>query len=60
MNNKRQKELEAERKIDRLQKAVEIARTKGEHYPVCNYSKLKNRPCDCWKSDMEHALLEER
>lgn len=60
------------RAVDRLKEALEIARTKGEHYPVCNMPPAEVRnadratlrawreahqgQCDCWKADMEAAL----
>ena len=36
--------------------AVTVARVKGEHYPVCSFSRIKETPSDCWKAQMEAAL----
>jgi hypothetical protein len=58
--------------LDKYKAAVEIARSKGEHYPVCNmpppevmragleahreWMKENRGRCTCWKADMEVAL----
>ena len=50
-------ELEAlNEELARHRAAVAVARVKGEHYPVCSYSRIKDKPCDCWKAQMEAAL----
>ena len=58
--------------LERYKAAVEVARQKGEHYPVCNmpprevmnadretqraWREANRGKCNCWKSEMERKL----
>lgn len=41
--------------ITTLKAAIEVAR-KGDHAPVCLYSQIREKPCTCWKAEMEAVL----
>ena len=47
---------EALQRIQRLESAVSVAMVRGEHYPVCSFSRIKDKPCDCWKAAMNRAV----